>query len=76
MIEEGWMEGGGALEGWGSRAHSPELVITCVRSCVLAVNHRCQAIARVYPWVSPCLPLPLPLRVIPFRPMGKNDKSI
>jgi hypothetical protein len=31
--------------------------------------------ARVNPWVSQWLPLPLPLRVIPFLPRGKNDKG-
>ena len=42
----------------------------------LIMTYSFWAIARVYPWASPCLPLLLPLRVIPFRPMGKNDKGI
>ena len=31
------MEGGGAMEGWGARAHSPALVVACVCSCMLAI---------------------------------------
>ena len=33
-------EGGGVMEGWGARAHSPGLVIAHICSCVLAVVRR------------------------------------
>ena len=42
------MEGGGVMEGWGATAHSPGLVIACVRSCTLAVVRR--RLSRV--WLS------------------------
>ena len=42
----GRKEGGGMLEGWGARAHSPGLVVAHVCSCVLAIVRRRPSPAR------------------------------